>query len=140
MSELDLDLATTWFLAARTMACGGDEPSAAEEAAAGLFGRAILGLDEASCIAAKQKDHMQSLTLIDCMSMAGQLPRGTADQVMTGVMMIAYAAASMQPLQVRWASMLASALDMSEDQFQQCCVNARVVASMLPHEQEAVGG
>jgi hypothetical protein len=140
MSELDLDLATTWFLAARTMACGGDEPSAAEEAAAGLFGRAILGLDEASCIAAKQKDHMQSLTLIDCMSMAGRLPRGTADQVMTGVMMIAYAAASMQPLQVRWASMLASALDMSEDQFQQCCVNARVVASMLPHEQEAVGG
>lgn len=140
MSDTDLDLATTWFLAARTMACGGDEPSAAEEAAAGLFGRAILGLDEESCIAAKQKDHMHALTLIDCMSMAGHLPRGTADQVMTGVMMIAYAVASMQPLQVRWASMLASAMDMSEDRFQQCCVNARVVASMLPHEQEAVGG
>ena len=140
MSDIDLGLATTWFLAARTMACGGDEPSVAEEAAAGLFARAILGLDEESCIAAKRKDHMQSLTLIDCMAMAGQLPRGTADQVMTGVMMIAYAVASMQPLQVRWASMLASAMEMSEDRFQRCCVNARVVASMLPHEQEAVGG
>ncbi len=140
MSDIDLDLATTWFLAARTMACGGDEPSVAEEAASGLFARAILGLDEESCIAAKHKEHMQALTLIDCMAMAGKLPRGTADQVMTGVMMIAYAAASMQPLQVRWASMLASAMDMNEERFQRCCVNARVVASMLPHEQEAVGG
>ncbi|MDP7029911.1 MAG: hypothetical protein QF733_06795 [Phycisphaerales bacterium] len=135
-----LDLATTWFLAARAMACGGDEPSIAEEAAAGLFARAILGLDEASCIAAKSAEHMQALTLIDCMSMAGRLPRGTADQVMAGVMMIAYAAASMQPLQVRWASMLASSMDMTEERFQRCCVNARVIASMLPHEQEAVGG
>lgn len=135
-----LDLATTWFLAARTMACGGDEPSIAEEAAAGLFARAILGLDEGTCIEAKAAEHMQALTLIDCMSMAGKLPRGTADQVMAGVMMIAYAAASMQPLQVRWASMLASAMDMTEERFQRCCVNARVIASMLPHEQEAVGG
>ncbi len=135
----DLDLATTWFLAARTMACGGEEPSIAEEAAAGLFARAILGLDEETCIAAKGKGHMQSLTLIDCMAMVGQLPRGTADQVMTGVMMIAYAVASMQPLQVRWASMLASSMNMTEERFQRCCVNARVVASMLPHEQEAIG-
>ena len=51
----ELDLATTWFLAARTMACGGDEISIAEEAAAGLFARAILGLDEDSCIAPKSK-------------------------------------------------------------------------------------
>ncbi|MDG1837182.1 MAG: hypothetical protein P8I91_00080 [Phycisphaerales bacterium] len=136
----ELDLATTWFLAARTMACGGEKISIAEEAAAGLFARAILGLDEESCIAAKSKEHMQSLTLIDCMSMAAKLPRGTADQVMAGVMMIAYSAASMQPLQVRWASMLASAMDMTEDRFQRCCVNARVISSMLPHEQEAVGG
>ncbi len=136
----DLDLATTWFLAARTMACGGEEPSLAEEAAAGLFARAILGLDEETCIAAKEKDHMQSLTLIDCMAMAGKLPRGTADQVVTGVMMIAYAVASMHPLQVRWASMIASAMNMTEERFQRCCVNARVVASMLPHEQEAIGG
>jgi hypothetical protein len=132
----DLDLATTWFLAARAMACGGDEPSAAEEAAAGLFARAILGLDEDACIAAKSTEHMHAMTLIDCMSLAGSLPRGTADQVMTGVMMIAYAAASMQPLQVRWASMLASSMDMTEDRFQRCCVNARVVDSMLPHEEE----
>ena len=136
----DLDLATVWFLAARAMACGGDEPTLAEEAAAGLFARAILGLVEETCIAAKAPSHMQAQTLIDCMAMAGELPRGTADQVMTGVMMIAYAAASMQPLQVRWASMLASSMEMNEDRFQRCCVNARVVASMLPHEQEAIGG
>ena len=135
-----LTLATVWFLAARAMACGGDEPSLAEEAAAGLFARAILGLDEEACIEAKSAEHMQSMTLIDCMALAGALPRGTADQVMTGVMMIAYAAGSMQPLQVRWASMLASAMDMTEDRFQRCCVNARVVASMLPHESEVVAG
>ncbi|MCH2140925.1 MAG: hypothetical protein MK100_07820 [Phycisphaerales bacterium] len=135
----DLDLATTWFLAARAMACGGEPLSMSEEAAAGLFARAILGLDEEVCIAAKDASHMTAHTLVDCMSMASHLPRGTADQVMTGVMMVAYAAASMQPLQVRWASMLASAMEMDEDRFQRCCVNARVVASMLPAGEEAVG-
>jgi hypothetical protein len=29
---------------------------------------------------------------------------------------------------------------MTEERFQRCCVNARVISSMLPHEQEAVGG
>ena len=50
---------------------------------------------------------------------------------MTGVMMIAYADRSMHPLEVRWASMLASALSMSVDDFQRCCVNARVISGML---------
>ena len=37
----------------------------------------------------------------------------------------------MHPLEVRWASTLASALEFSEDDFQRMCVNARVMSSML---------
>jgi hypothetical protein len=60
-----------------------------------------------------------------------QLPNDLAEKILTGVMMISYADRKMKPLEVRWASMLASAIDMTPDNFQRCCVNARVIASML---------
>ena len=50
---------------------------------------------------------------------------------MTGVMMISYSNFKMHPMEVRWASMLASALALEGDDFQRCCVNARVMAGML---------
>ena len=54
-----------------------------------------------------------------------------SEKLLTGVMMIAYADRSMKPLEVRWASMLASAVNVTPDVFQRCCVNARIIASML---------
>ena len=79
-------------------------------------------------------EHIENKTLIDCLSGVRQLPREMAEKILTGVMMISYADRKMRPLEVRWASMLASAIEVSPADFQRCCVNARVIASMLrPH-------
>ena len=135
MTALDqVHLATLWFLSARTMAVAGEDMPTVQEAATGLYAQAILGFSEADCSKAKDVDHISNKTLIDCLSGVQQLPKELAEKILTGVMMISYADRKMKPLEVRWASMLASAIDVTPDEFQRCCVNARVIASMLrPH-------
>jgi uncharacterized tellurite resistance protein B-like protein len=125
------NLATLWFLAARAMAVAGEDMPVVQEAATGLYAQAILGLSEEECKRAKDADHIINKTLIDCLSGLRNLPTELAEKVITGVMMISYADRSMRPLEVRWASMLASAIEITPDDFQRCCVNARVIASML---------
>ena len=125
------NLATLWFLAARAMAIAGEDMPVVQEAATGLYAQAILGLSEEECKRAKDADHIINKTLIDCLSGLRNLPTELAEKVITGVMMISYADRSMRPLEVRWASMLASAIEITPDEFQRCCVNARVIASML---------
>jgi uncharacterized tellurite resistance protein B-like protein len=129
-----INLATLWFLAARAMAVAGEDMPVVQEAATGLYAQAILGLTEQECKVAKDADHISNKTLIDCLSGLRKLPTELSQKVITGVMMISYADRSMRPLEVRWASMLASAIEITPDDFQRCCVNARVIASMLrPH-------
>ena len=130
------DLATLWFLSARTMAIAGEDMPSVQEAATGLYAQAIIGLSEDECRIAKDAEHISNKTLIDCLSGVRRLPRDLAEKILTGVMMISYSDRSMKPLEVRWASMLASAIEVPPDDFQRCCVNARIIASMLrPSEQ-----
>lgn len=132
MSETEqIHLATLWFLSARAMAVAGEDMPTVQEAATGLYAQAILGFSEGVCREAKDTGHISNKTLIDCLSGVQQLPKELAEKILTGVMMISYADRKMKPLEVRWASMLASAIDMTPDDFQRCCVNARVIASML---------
>ena len=132
-----LDLATLWFLSARTMAIAGEDMPTVQEAATGLYAQAIIGLNEDECRVAKNAEHIANKTLIDCLSGARRLPRELAEKVLTGVMMISYSDRSMKPLEVRWASMLASAIEVTPDEFQRCCVNARIIASMLRPRMQA---
>ena len=129
-----INLATLWFLSARAMAVAGEEMPSVQEAATGLYAQAILGFSEDVCQQAKDNEYIKNKTLIDCLSGVRQLPKELAEKILTGVMMISYADRKMKPLEVRWASMLASAIEVSPEDFQRCCVNARVIASMLrPH-------
>ncbi len=129
-----IHLATLWFLAARAMAIAGEDMPTVQEAATGLYAQAILGFTEEICRESKDAGRINNKTLIDCLSGVRQLPKDIAEKILTGVMMISYADRKMKPLEVRWASMLASAIEISPDNFQRCCVNARVIASMLrPH-------
>ena len=129
-----IHLATLWFLSARTMVVAGEDMPTVQEAATGLYAQAILGFSEEECKEAKNEKHIGNKTLIDCLSGIQQLPREIAEKILTGIMMISYADRRMKPLEVRWASMLASAIGVSPDDFQRCCVNARIIASMLrPH-------
>ncbi|MCH2133324.1 MAG: hypothetical protein MK116_06200 [Phycisphaerales bacterium] len=133
-----VELATTWFLAARTMAVADGNVPKVKEAAAGLYARAILELPEEVCVAAKNQQNIGSLRVEDCLAAVRTLPRPLGEKIMTGVMMIAYANREMHPLEVRWASMLASAIELSEEDFQRCCVGARVIATMLnPSSEDA---
>ena len=126
-----VDLPTLWFLCARTMAVAGEDLPTVQEAATGLYAQAILGFTEEECRKAKDAEHISNKTLIDCLAGVRALPSEEAEKLLTGVMMIAYADRSMKPLEVRWASMLASAVNVTPDVFQRCCVNARIIASML---------
>ena len=129
--SMTVDLPTLWFLCARTMAVAGEDLPTVQEAATGLYAQAILGLTEEECRKAKDAEHISNKTLIDCLAGVRALPSEEAEKLLTGVMMIAYADRSMKPLEVRWASMLASAVNVTPDIFQRCCVNARIIASML---------
>jgi len=138
MPELETtQVATLWFLAARAMAIAGEEMPSVQEAATGLYAQSILGFTEEDCRKAKESKQIKNKTLIDCLSGVRQLPSEIAEKILTGVMMISYSDRKMKPLEVRWASMLASAIEIQPDDFQRCCVNARVIASMLrPHGAE----
>ena len=126
-----LDIATTWFLAARAMASAGTESPSPDDASAGLYAQAILGLSEDTCVEAKRPDRLGVMTLVDCLSRLKALPRGPAEKIVTGALMIALADGVLAPLEVRWASMLASAAHLSDDDFQRCCASGRVLAAML---------
>ena len=125
------ELATIWFLAARAMAVADGGLTLTRQGAGGLYAQSILGLSEEVCASAKSDESMAALTLLDCLAKLRGVPREIGEKIMTGVMMIAYSDRSMHPLEVRWASMLASSLSMNVDDFQRCCVNARVMSSML---------
>jgi len=129
--SMTVDLPTLWFLCARTMAVAGEDLPTVQEAATGLYAQAILGFTEEECRRAKDAEHISNKTLIDCLAGVRALPSEESEKLLTGVMMIAYADRSMKPLEVRWASMLASAVNVTPDVFQRCCVDARIIASML---------
>jgi hypothetical protein len=134
----DTDIAVTWFLAARAMASArGDRPRA-DEAAAGLFAQAILGVSEQACLDAKRDGRLSSRTLVDCLAGIRRLPHDVAEKILTGVLMMALADRQLHPLEVRWISMLTSAADLTADDLQRCSASARVMASMLRPPREAV--
>ena len=124
-------VAAAWFLAARAMTAARGQTPETAEAAAGLYAQAILGLTQDDCLAARAPERIGVMTLVDCLAAIGRLPKDLAEKVVTGVIMIAYGDVSMHPLEVRWASMVTAAASLSTEEFQQCCVQARVIASML---------
>ena len=131
VDQSELELATLWFLAARAMCAADGVFSTASQGAAGLYAQAVLGVSESACEEAKEDHNVSSLTLVDCLGRLAEVSPDVGEKIMTGVMMIAYANRTMHPLEVRWASMLASALRLEADDFQRCCVNARVMSGML---------
>lgn len=134
----EVDVATIWFLAARAMAVARGVPPRVDDASAGLYAQAILAISEDACLAAKAPERLGVMTLVDCLAGIRRLPRTTAEQILIGVLMIAYGDGNMHPLEVRWASMLTSAAGLTTDDFQRCCASARVIAAMLrPDPTEA---
>ena len=129
-------LAVAWNLGARAMIAAGDDVRNARQAASGLYAQGILGLSEEDCRRAKTPQAIDQLTLVDCLSVLSRLDAEAGEKVMTGLMMLAYSDGQMTPLEVRWASMVATALNLRPEQFQQCAVNARVVATMLAPRAE----
>ncbi|MCH2161265.1 MAG: hypothetical protein MK085_05260 [Phycisphaerales bacterium] len=126
-----LALATTWNLAARAMVAAGEDNGNARQAACGLYAQGILGLSEEICREVKSPDSIDKLTLVDCLAMLNNLDGESGEKIMTGLLMLAYSDGCLTPLEVRWASMTATALKLGPDEFQRCAVNARVVATML---------
>ncbi len=129
-------VAATWLMAARAMFLAGERSAEIDDASAGLYAQAILGVSEASCLKAKSAESSSVKTLIDCLASLATLPRDLQEKIVTGVMMIAFSDRKLQPLEVRWASMLASSAKLSNDDFQRCCASARVFSSMLGRREE----
>ena len=127
----EIDLAVTWFLVARAMLAARRDDEADVGSAAGLYGQAILGFSESTCLEAKTPERIGSMTLIDALARIKRVPKDIQDKFLVGVMMLAFADGEMQPLEIRWASSLASACEMSDTTFQECCSAARVMAAML---------
>jgi uncharacterized tellurite resistance protein B-like protein len=109
-----------------------------DDASPGLYAQAILGISEDGCLEAKQAERIGVMTLVDCLGTVQRLPREDREKIVTGVLMIAYADRRMHTLEVRWASMLASAAGLSPEDFQHCCASARVIAAMLRPQKEDV--
>jgi hypothetical protein len=133
----DADLAAVWFLAARAMYVASGQKPGTENASAGLYAQAILGVSEQACLEAKDPERMGVLTLVDCLSIVRRLPHDLQEKLVTGVMMVAYGDRRMATLEVRWASMLASAANLTPDEFQRVCASARVMSAMLKPRGEA---
>jgi hypothetical protein len=133
----ETDIAVTWFLAARAMASARGETPRTDEAAAGLFAQAILGVSEQACLEAKREGRLSSRTLVDCLAGIRRVPRDIAEKILTGVLMMALSDRMLHALEIRWISMLTSAAALSEDDLQRCCASARVMASMLRPPRKA---
>ena len=121
------------------MAAARDDDGHAMDATTGLYAQSILGLSEEVCIEAKKPERMASRTLVDCLSRVNDFGDDVAEKIVTGVMMIALGDGEIQPLEIRWASMLSSAAGLDGERFQHCCASARVIASMLRPSTEAAG-
>lgn len=139
VAAADVDLAVTWFLAARGIVAARDDVGNGNESGApGLYAQAVLGLGEDVCLEAKKPERIGSRTLVDCLAAVRRLDPDTSEKIVTGVLMIALADGAMHPLEVRWLSMLASAAGLAEADMQRCCAAARVIATMVrPRATEA---
>ncbi len=130
--EQDIERATLWFLAAGAMdAASGEGAREHRPSAAGLFAQAILGFSEDACIEGKSSKRISRLTLIDCLSGVAALPIDLREKFLTGALMIALLDRRMDPAEVRWASALASAMRLSSQQVEECCLGARILTDML---------
>ncbi|MDA1262481.1 MAG: hypothetical protein O3B75_06250 [Planctomycetota bacterium] len=130
--EQAVEQATLWFLTARGMAAASDNPVIhSQPSAAGLFAQAVLGLTEDDCIEGKSPARINRLTLIDCLSGVAALPPKTQEKFLTGALMIALLDRRMDAAEVRWASVLASAMKISTQRVEECCLSARILADML---------
>lgn len=137
------ELAGLWFTIARAMAVGASAeagadgklaasvPEAARHSGAGLYAQAVLGLTEEDCAQAKVSDATGRQTLTHSLLALRALPPDTAEKFMTGAMMIAFAERKLAPLAVRWATSLASAMSMTQEQFESCCLSGRILADMM---------
>ena len=102
-----------------------------QPAAAGLFAQAVLRLSEDVCIEGKSPARMSRLSLIDCLSGVAALPMDMREKFFIGAIMIALLDRRMDPSEVRWASALASAMQLSPRQIEECCLGARILTDML---------
>ncbi len=134
----EIEVAAVWFLAARVMASSGAKPPRPDDAAAGLYALAILGVSEQACLEAKRSESFGRMTLVDCLAAVRRLPRDVAERILTGVLMIALAEANLQPLQSRWISLLSSAAGLCPEELHRCCASARAIsATMRPRGDDA---
>ena len=133
------DLGVVWNLAARAMVAAGEDVGNARHAASGLYAQGILGMSEEHCRKSKRAEVIDQLTLVDCLSQLSHLDADSGEKIMTGLLMIAYSDGQLTPLEVRWASMVATALKLEPDEFQKCAVNGRVVATMLTVRNDVKG-
>ncbi len=130
--QADIERATLWFLTARGMAAASaDQAVDAQPSAAGLFAQGVLGLSEDACIEGKSPARIGRLSLIDCLSGVAALPPDIQEKFLTGAVMIALLDRRMDPAEVRWASVLASAMRLSTQRVEECCLGARILADLL---------
>ncbi len=114
------------------MACAsGSGKCDPQPSAAGLFAQAVLELSEDACIEGKSPARMARLTLIDCLAGVAALPEDLKERFLTGALMIALLDRRMDPAEVRWASALASAMQLSTRRVEECCLGARILTDML---------
>lgn len=59
------------------------------------------------------------------------LPPETQEKFLTGVLMIALLDRQMDAAEVRWATILASAMRLSAQRVEECCLGARILTDML---------
>ncbi len=142
-SMTGVELAGIWFTIARAMAVGASAetgpdgkllaqvPEAARHSGAGLYAQAVLGLTEEDCAQAKISQETGHQTLTHSLLAVRALPPDAAEKFMTGAMMIAFAERKLAPLAVRWATSLASAMNMTQEQFESCCLSGRILADMM---------
>ncbi|MSR18851.1 MAG: hypothetical protein EXS00_06760 [Phycisphaerales bacterium] len=142
------ELATAWFVTARAMAVAaiadpswsldevrGKALDASRHSGAGLYAQAVLGLAEQDCIMGKSPERIGRMTLVDCLATARGMPEDQAEKIMTGAMMMAFAQRQLTPLAARFASMLASAFELTPAQFESCCLSGRVLADMTVRQK-----
>ncbi|MDA1008672.1 MAG: hypothetical protein O2800_06675 [Planctomycetota bacterium] len=130
--ELDhTTLGTAWFLAARAMVVAGGSEAMHKQSAGGLYAQAVLGLTEDECIQAKDPAQVSNLTLVDCFSILEGMPRDVGEKILTGLLMLSFMDRKISPLETRLISVVASALDMTQKEVEECCLSARVLADVL---------
>lgn len=135
-------MGTAWFLIARAIVAAGGTEAIHKQSAGGLYAQAVLGLTEDECIAAKDPVRCANLTLIDAVSMLESMRAELGEKLLTGLMMLAFMDRSMNPREARLVSVVASALELSTRQAEECCLSARVLADVLapPGLRQRFGG